>query len=201
MANQNSTGEMTFDFGSQQTYRFTSEPLDPKPTYDIKILGKQASIEKKEEPGKYPYILVPLEFLNTAKKEGDKNRVLWHRLFTSLKLDKQGKVMVNREDQAVQLGKAAGSMPNVPTVNLPTGETNPETGEALTQRCLNPQILKTWIEGLDGKVVKGKVKTVPPKDGYPAKSEVDMFIAPTLAMSGAGSPDPFADEDKKKGKK
>lgn len=198
MANNNSAGEMTFDLGAQQTYRFTSEPLDPRPEYQFKLLSSKAEIGKKDEPGKMPYVTVPLEVLNTAKKEGEKNRVLFHRLFTSLKPDKNGKILPTRQDQATGLAQGVGltSVP-VPVVNLPTGETT-ESGESINQRCLNAQALKAWLEGLDGKVVKGKVKTAPAQNGYPAKSEIDFFIPAHVNQSGAGSPDPFAEEDKKK---
>lgn len=198
----NSTGEMTFDLGAQQTYRFTSEPLDPKPEYQFKLLGEKSAVKKKEEPGKFPYVEIPIEVLGTAKKEGDRNRVLFHRLFCSLKPDRNGKIMVARQDQAAGLAQAAGqtSVP-VPMVNLPTGEVNETTGEAVTQRCLNPQALQQWVKGMDGKIVKGKVKTKPAKDGYPASSEIDFFIPAIQSQSGNGSPDPFAEDDKKKSKK
>lgn len=187
-----STGEKTFNPGGRATHRFESTPLDPKPEYKFKLLGNSASVGKKEEPGKFPYVSVPLEVIGTAKKEGDKNRVIYHMFFTSLKPDKNGKLMADRADQFTGLFLAiGGNAPDIPVVNLPSGETN-EDGELLTVRCLHAQKLKDWLVGMDGSTFKGKVKTQPAKDGYPAKSVVDFFIP--AENQGAGNPDPFEDE-------
>ena len=162
-------GEKRFSTRGREARKFDSTPPPPG-EYDMKLRGSEAKVGKKNEPGSFPYVSLPIELLGTGQ-DGGKNRVIFHMFFCSLKPGKDGSLMAERADQLVGLSKAAGTDIDVGTLTLRDADGNP-------QDCLNPADLVKWLKENDGITIRGKtrIQAGDEKRGYGPKGVVSYFI-------------------------
>lgn len=154
MANQ---GEKIFSSRGKRVQKMTFEPV-PKGEYTGKLLGSTASKGCKTDPGSVPYIRVRFELENTAK-EGGKNKLLFHMLFTSLHPAANGFVMVEKGGQAVDLANALGEELAIPTItmeaNVKVGGTKDSPEYELKEiEILDPDALVQWLRDHDGATLR-----------------------------------------------
>lgn len=145
------TGETVWSAKDKQARRFVFTPPAPG-QYKLKLrTRKEAELgRKKDDPKAVPYISYRLEVLNTAE-EGGKNKLIFPRLFLSLKETKNGGVMPESADQLLGLCKALGTVPDFPTI--------PHTNAAGEKfRILNPHKVLEWLKSVDGQVISGVLK-------------------------------------------
>lgn len=163
------TGDKMFSTAGQTPVKYESTPLTPG-EYKGKLRTKDASVGKRPEPGKFPYVSYKIEVLDTASTEGGKNRQLFEMLFTSLKPGKDGNLMPKRANQFLGLVRALGAG----DVQIPQVTMKDENDEAVP--CLSAQHLQKWLQQQDGAIITLKVKTQKGDGTYPAKSVVDQYV-------------------------
>jgi hypothetical protein len=170
-------GQRTFESRDVVVKKFSSEPF-PAGEYDLKLETEAASVGKKDEPGKFPYVNIRWRALGTASQEGGKDRLLFHMLFTSLKPMKNGGLMVENANQIVAMARAMGQ--EIGDAGIGLKSQKDENGQM--QDYLDPQAVLQWVKNNDGVVVKAKVKVTKSKE-YGDKNEIDFFEPAEAAAS------------------
>lgn len=167
-------GEKNFSSDGQKIVRYESTP-PPVADYSFKVRASKVTVAKADGPNKVPYINgLVLELLNTANKEGGKNRTLYHSLFLRTDPDADGHAAVNRGDGLVAFSRSIGMKFDLPVI--PSKRQNKE-GDVVECAILSPQRVADWLKGLDGAVGKVHTKTRPDKNDPSKKyGAVDYFI-------------------------
>lgn len=167
-------GEKNFSSDGKKVHRFEFTP-PPIADYSFKLRTSKVVVAKADGPNKVPYINgMVFELLNTAAKEGEKNRTIQHRAF--LRTDPNGEypAAVLQQDGLVALSKSVGVKFDLPVI--PAKRENKDH-QIVDCEILSPQRVAEWLKGLDGAV--GKLRTkLEPDQNDPAKKwgKVDYFI-------------------------
>jgi hypothetical protein len=167
------TAELSFTTKGKTPQKFESKP-PPAQEWDAKIHFSKWEVRKKEEPGKFPYLTGPIELLNSSTKEGGKNRVIFHNLWTSLKQYESGFILVTKADQIVGLCRALGTEYEANRGNKRVLVMRDAEGEEVP--VLAPQALLQWLQQYDGVTVRLKSKIEKGQNGYKDKGAVDYFV-------------------------
>ncbi len=170
-------GEKTFSTKGQEVKRFQSNPL-PTGEYDLKILGHKAEV-KTSTNSKMPRVYCPLEAMNTGDN-GGKNRWVFHNFFLSLKPGTDGVIMPNRGGQIVDFAAVLGQDMDFPVVEKPDAEGN-------LVEVLEPRAVLKLVKALDGMLVRGHVKYVPPSGTFDASNSVQSFLPSAEGSSSEDS--------------
>lgn len=162
-------GESGFNTGSVEKKKYNFKPF-AQGDYELKLLGETADVRKaavtKKRPNPLPYVALAFEALGTGE-DGGKNKRVYHNLFCSLNPDKNGVQMPARADQIKGLADALGSHPTLPSTMVNGVE------------CINPLVVKKWLEKHDGEVMKGHVRIQKGTDEYPdPKNVISEFFEP-----------------------
>lgn len=181
-------GQRKFQSRDVVIKKFSSEPF-PAGEYELKLETESASVGKKDEPGKFPYVNCRFRALGTAGAEGGKDRLLFHMLFTSLKPMKNGGLMVENANQSIALARAMGQ--ELEDVGINIKEQKDETGQ--TQGYLDPQALLQWLKNNDGVIVKARVKIQKDKE-YGDKNVVDFFEPAEAPVEAASDESSYEEE-------
>ena len=176
------TGETTFSTQGRQVVKFESKPLPTNVDYDFK-LNDDWEIRTAEGVGKLPYLNGSLEMLNTASKEGGKNRKTFHKFFLDLSPGSDGVSMVDRGHGLVAFCRSTGDDLNVGVVTKPKGE------EQKMVQCLAPKATLAWLKAHAGCTGKLRLKVETDRNGVP-RNVVDYFIE-----GEAGAPEAAPEEE------
>jgi hypothetical protein len=178
-------GEKTWSSRGQKVVRYNFTPV-PSQDWTAKILGETVEVKKKNEPGKFPYVNVALECLDSAMEEGQKNRRIYHRFFLKLTPGKDGVAAPNRNGGLVEFAHAMGE----------EFDFEPQTQKdehGVAHKLLNPKQVAAWLKNMDGLTVRLHSKIKKSKD-YDPQAEVDMFHAPEDGVQQGPDDDAPADE-------
>jgi len=161
-------GETNFSTRGVRPERFENKP-PPAGEYDAKLDFGSAEVRKKDAPGTFPYLNFKIELLDTAVKEGGKNRVIFHMLFCSLKEGNNGFQMYKRADQLAGLCSALGKAYNGPIIIMRDEDDN-------EVEVIEPKALLKWLKAFDGDTIKLKTKVQKGTNGYSDRGVVDYFM-------------------------
>lgn len=162
------TGERTWSSSGKQPVKFEFEPI-PSKDWTGKIVGSKVEVQKGTEPGSLPYVKFSLEVLESAMKEGGKNRFIFPMLWLSLKPGKDGNVSPERANNIVGMARAFGEdTPEFPVITM----TNKEGVE---EELLDPRAVAEWLKNHDGMTLRFHSKVETYKDKKQAV--VDYYIA------------------------
>ncbi len=164
----NVQGERSFTTEGKKGKKFTY-PIPPAQDWQAKLITDSASVGKKNEPGKFPYVNLRLELLDSATEEGGKNCLLFHMLFTSQKTGKNGDIMTDRADQIVGLAHALGEEYAGSLITM-----KDENGNDVD--CIDPYKMVEWLKAHDGAIIGLHSKVQAANGAYPAKGVVAHFI-------------------------
>jgi len=151
-------------------------PLITPGKYEARLEVSGARINVASGGGKLPYISCPIEVLNSAVREGGRNRKVFHNFFLSLAPGKDGVAMVDRQNGLTAFSRATGMPLTLEDGGILTMQKANEDGTTTDVDVLNPQQVLKWLQQLDGVVFSAKVKTEKGTAGYPDKSVIDYFI-------------------------
>ncbi len=171
------TGETTWSSKGKTPVKFEFEPL-PANNYEGRIVASKTELQGAQGPGNLPYINVAIEVLNSATKEGGKNRYVFQMFWLSLKKGKDGVSSPERASNIVGLARAYGE--ETPDFNIVTMEGNIKDKEGNVtgtemHDLLEPRAVLQWLKDHDGQVFKFHSKIETYKDKK--KATVDYFIA------------------------
>lgn len=162
------TGERTWSSAGKETKKAAIQ-LIPKGEYELKLVSSDSRVNKKEEPGKMPYVTTMVQVLGTENAQGLPKKMLV-MLLVGLKPGKDGVLNVERGNGLVALAKALGQeTPEFDLVQVPDAD-----GEAVD--CIDPKAVVKWLQENDGKVIKAMVKVEKGTGGYQDSNKVDYFI-------------------------
>lgn len=162
------TGERTWSSAGKETKKQVIA-LIPKGDYELKLTTSDSRVNKKEEPGKMPYVTTMCQVLGTENAQGLPKKLLI-MLLVSLKPGKDGVVNVERGNGLVALAKSLGvDTPEFNLVQVPDAE-----GEPID--CIDPKEVTKWLAEHDGKVIKAHIKVEKGSGGYSDSNKVDYFI-------------------------
>lgn len=168
-------GEKNFSSEGKKVVKFENTP-PPIADYDFKFRASKVAVAKAEGPNKVPYINgSTFELLNTANKEGGKNRTLRARFF--LRTDPNevgGPSAVLRGDGLVAFSKSVGVKFDLPVI---PAKREDKDHNVVDCEILSPQRVAEWLKGLDGAVGKLHSKVEPDNRNPNVKwGAVDYFI-------------------------
>lgn len=166
-----SEGERNFSSRGRTTHKYDNTP-PPKGSYEGKLRTADAKVDRSTNPKSagLPYIgNWSIELLGTAIEDGGRNKRVFHSLFCSLEPGDDGKVLVDKADQAVALAMALGE-------ELSMGTVEAKRNDGKRVMILSPQELCAWLKQQDGRLVKLETKVRAAKGEYSARAEVDFFI-------------------------
>ena len=145
------------------------EPVPPG-DYELKLLGSQAEVRCKNEPGSIPYVNVPFEILGSGGDSGKDKRV-YTMFMCSLKPGKDGVVMPARGGGIADIGKTLGDQRDFEVKTKENAE-----GEEIDY--LNPAQVVQMLKDNDGAVLNAhlKVQAANPDKGWSASNRIDCFI-------------------------
>ncbi len=168
------TGEKRFNSGEREVSKSDFTPVPPG-TWTGKLVGSKAEIrKKKDEPSAVPYISVPFEVIGSALKEGQKNRMVYHRFFLSTTPNEGGRVMVDNQEQIVAFGKASGLALDAGIMEV----TDPKGKEI---EILNPNDVLTYLKENDGQLVQLHTKLEEKFGGGGQDARIVRFEPPNAA--------------------
>lgn len=176
------TGVKTFNTSERQVSKFEKVP-PPAKNWEARVDTGKWSIAVGEE-SRLPYIKASFELLNSATKEGGKNRWIYHNFFLDITPSKKDqKAMVDRQGGVTDFSKAVATELNLEGDDVimdkerPVKDSNGKpTGEFEPCQVLNPQVVLQWFKQFDGSVIKLRSKIRKGTNGYADQGEVDYFI-------------------------
>lgn len=160
-------GESNWTTKGKTAKRFSFTPV-PAGDHEGKLDTSTASVAMAAGEGKFPYIKIRIEILNSAEAEGQKNRLVFHNLFCSMKEAKNGDLMPERADQLLGLAKALGEDFEPPYIQMPD-----ENGNDVD--VLDPKVVLQWLREQDGKLIKLTTKIDHKDKNYDPKAVVKYF--------------------------
>lgn len=166
------TGETTFTTRGRATSKQEFQLLKPG-EYELKLLGTTAQVNCRPEPGSTPYVSCQFQVVGS-------NRKVYHMFFLTLRPGKDGKAMVDREDQLCGFRDVLGTDADFSVETIQAKDKM--TGTLAPAQIINGQQFAAWLKGLDGTAVKAYIKKEPGTDGYPDKNKIARFI-PTESTS------------------
>lgn len=193
-------GERRFNSAGQDVVHFDRSPL-PEDDYDLKLLADDLGVRSSKDkgPNAIPYINCRFEALNTAAKEGQKNRLVFKRFFLSLKPSPQGSVAPLRGGGLTELYRSKGMELEVPVLSktIVSGEGEDATQEEV--EYLDPEAileqLQEWTDSVfrahvsvdkpRDRVVNGKTIAADPK--APGQNDIDKWLMPAVAQAATGT--------------
>lgn len=168
------TGERTFSTSGRKVSDL-KPPLLPAGTYDLVVDASSADVGKADRPDAVPYVNIRFTALNTATKEGGKDRKLFHRLLLSLKAGKDGIMNMDRGGGLTALAKALGT--EIEGVEIVSQDVSDVNGNPVTIEYLNPRQVVEWVKSFDGSKLKARVKVQKGTAEYPDdKNEIAAFM-------------------------
>lgn len=179
------TGEKKFSTSGREVVKFQNTPIAVG-DYELKLIADTVKIGKRPEPGKFPYVQIAFEALDTAAEEGQKNRRVYHMFFLSTKPAKNGMIMVDRADQVVGFCKGLGEEAAFPMVPM-LGEDKREYD------VIHPKAIEKFLKERDGVIVKAHIKIRKDKE-YGDKNVIDYFEEVAVGSSSGPDDDAPADE-------
>lgn len=143
---------------------------------------KNFRVACKDEEGAIPYVWGNMEIEETAL-DGGKNVSLLLPFYLTLTPRKEdGKPAVDLSGGITELCQMLGvEVPDDIMSGVLAFEATDNRGET---EALNAKLVKEFLNGLGEFRIKANVKKKPAKDGWPAKNEVNHFIAD--AANGVG---------------
>lgn len=102
-------GEARFSSEGRDVVRFDNTPI-PRNVYDLPLEKEGLEVKKSEEkgPDAIPYVNCRFRAQGTAPKEGQKDRLVFHKFFLSLKEGSDGVIMPMRGGGIVEFCRAHG---------------------------------------------------------------------------------------------
>lgn len=191
-------GEKSFSTEGRKAVKYESKPI-PSQAWELKLHTSEAEVGKSKQSN-LPYLMIPIEALESASKEGGKNRRFYHYLNLGLFDYADGTKPIDGAHQLVGLSKALGTKYQGPVrstkANLKSkDEDGEEVVEVKSVEFLDANALKKWLQQFDGTVVRGHSRIQPAKDGFPAKGAIDEFFASEEGEASADDDEDEIDEE------
>lgn len=194
-------GELKWSSKGKDVQKFDRTPVTAG-DYDLKINAKDISQKKGTEPGKVPYISLPLEVLGTATSETGKNRKVFCNIFLHMTPSpKDGKNMLERQGGLLDLAKSLGQDLELGGIKVRYQKydvKNQPDGEMTQIVIAKPSEVLEFLKSLDGTVVRGHVKVEKGSGGYDPSNKVDYFIPSEDAGSTEEEFSDLDEEDEEK---
>lgn len=177
-------GEQRFSGAGREVQHFNNTPV-PEDDYGLVLLEDGLGVKKSEEkgPDAIPYINARFTAQGTAAKEGQKDRMLFHMFFLSLKPGSDGVVMPDRGGQLVEFYRARGAELDAPIITKTL-----EDGSTVDYLDPEPILeqLKEWTDTVtDAHVVIEKDRDQKDKNGKvirkanpndPGRNKIQKFM-------------------------
>lgn len=186
-------GEQRFSGSGREVQHFNFNPI-PEDDYGLLLQEDGLMVKKSEEkgPDAIPYINCRFAAQGTAAKEGQKDRVVFHMFFLSLKPGSDGVVMPDRGGQLVEFYRARGVELDAPILSKTL-----EDGSTVDYLDPEPILeqLKEWTDTVtdahvviekdrDQKDASGKVvRKANPND--PGRNKIQKFLVGEAAEQPA----------------
>jgi hypothetical protein len=168
------TGETSFTSKGLNVKKSSLAPL-PNGEYELRLIGSSLEVGKNADPGKMPYVRAQFEIVGHNFASGKvRTQTVWFG--TGMKPGKDGIRNPERASGIVGFAKSAG-------VDFDIGFVEMDDGSGATETCLNPQQLKEYLSGLDGTVVKARLKVDKGNAQYAPGNKVDEFIPTESAVT------------------
>lgn len=175
-------GERKFTTAGREVAKPERTPPPPG-DYVGKLMGTKAEVRQGTEQDSLPYVTVPAELLDSAPKEGAKNRWQYINFWLSLlPSPKDGKINADRSNGLTAFGKSIGE-----TIDLGDDSVMDFTTRAgKVVPIINPHKLVKYLREKDGVTFKMRVKLEKDKQGE--RSTVDRFIEAEAGADPFGAP-------------
>lgn len=189
-------GERRFSAAGKDIVHFDRNPLADD-DYDLKLLAEGLGIKSSKDkgPNAIPYIATWMEAMNTAQKEGQKNRLVFKNFFLSLKPSEKGSVAPLRGGGLAEYYRAKGVELDVPvlTKTITVGEGDDATTEEV--EYLDPEAVLEQLQEWTDSIVRGHVSIDKPRDRTvngkevkadpkdPGRNDVDRWLLPEVAAT------------------
>ncbi len=160
-------GETNWTTGGRTARKQDFTPV-PAGDYEAKLNASASAVNKKEEPGKFPYVNASFELMGTATTEGGNNRKVFQNFHCSLKPWKNGAIGPEGADQILGLARAMGEEYQGSLIQCPDAEGNDVD-------CLDPREVVQWLKDHDGALLTLHVKIDNKDKNYPAKNVITYF--------------------------
>ena len=162
------TGETVFSSSACTVHKFESKPLTPG-EYELRLCADW-EVRCAVGEGKLPYLTGAFEVMNTAERDGAKNRKIYHMFFLDLSPARDGVSMVDRGNGIVAFTHAVGiPLEGIKIIQRKKGEDGKQAD------LLSPNMALAWLNGQEGALLRARVKTEKGQDDR-AQSRVDYFI-------------------------
>lgn len=144
-------GEKRYSSAGKDIHEFNFQPI-PEDDYDLVLLadGLEMRRSKDQGPDAIPYIGCRFEALNTAAKEGQKNRLVFINFFCSLKPGSDGVIMPERGGGLAQLYRSKGVELDAPVLSKSIKKGEGENAQEEEVEYLDPETiieqLKEWTD-------------------------------------------------------
>lgn len=180
-----SKGESRYSSEGRQVVRFDNKPI-PRGPYGLMLEKGGLEVKKSEEkgPDAIPYINTHWRALKTAAKEGQKDRLVFHKIFLSLKPGSDGVIMPERGGGLTELCRAFGEEADFSFLTL-----TKEDGS--TEDYLDSEEVLAYLEGKVGEVLTAEVIIETAKDrqgnvikGHPGNNKIANWELQEGGMTG-----------------
>lgn len=151
-------GEARYNSEGKQVQRFDNTPI-PRDDYQLNLIEEGLGVKKSDEkgPNAIPYINVRFRALGTAAKEGQKDRLVFHKFFLSMKPGTDGIIMPERGGGIVEFCRANGEEADFAIRTL-------EKSDGSTEDYMDPEEVKAYLDGKVDSTFPAHVIIEPAKD-------------------------------------
>lgn len=154
----------------------TKMSFSPLPAGDYKLKVKRGwEIRKSDNANssQLRYANGSFEVLDSAQKEGGKNRKVFHSFYVDLTPGSDGVVMPDRSGQLKDFARAVGQTISPPIIEQL--KNNPKDGSKKKVQTLSPKAIVEFMNNLDGEVVEAHIKVEKDQNGNP-QNRVEFFV-------------------------
>lgn len=186
-------GEARYSSAGKQVHRFDNTPI-PVGDYQLLLVEEGLSIKRSVEkgPDAIPYVNTWLRALDTAPKEGQKDRLVFHKYFLSMKPGSDGIIMPERGGGIVEFCRSHGEEADFQILTLVKSDKTTEdyfdpeeVMEYLKTKLDDPRQAHVIIEAQkdhEGNAVKG----------HPGNNKVAYWELDAEGVTGQPEPAPSA---------
>ena len=158
-------GEMRYSSEGKQVHRFDNTPI-PVNDYRLELCPEDLQVKRSEDkgPDAVPYINSRFKALDTAPKEGQKDRLVFQKFFLSMKPGSDGIIMPERGGGLVEFCRSFGEEADFAILTLVKSDKS-------TEDYFDPEEVLAYLEAKVGEVKSGHViiEKAKEKDGTPTK--------------------------------
>lgn len=180
-------GEARYQSAGKSVHRFDNKPI-PVNDYQLQLLGEKEGLEvkKSEEkgPDAIPYINCRFRALGTAAKEGQKDRIVFHKFFLSLKPGTDAVIMPERGGGIVEFCRAGGEEADFATLTLQKSDGEEES-------YMDPEEVLEYLKGKVDRVFPAHVIIEAAKDrdgkkqvGHPGNNKIAHWNLDESQLTG-----------------